>query len=687
MPRICFSKEKLRVVEGGACNFYDIFLDGPLSCPDVMVQIEDPTNQTRVTPKVVRFTQENAEIPQKIRVIAIDDDYVEKGEEETLSSLNHQAVNGQISPTNLPVEVVDNDGGLLFTFGEIGDHWAANAFQHSFRAERRLSISVEMRKVTRTRSNSFSKRQNHRSGRRVRFNSVQLTRNSPSKRIPEENIRQIASGGSHLLCVLADGRLLSFGNGADGQLLHGDLQSRKTLHQWKAVDRDGVLRSKVTSAACGEAHTAIVTDDGKLLLSGSNAHHQLGICEGPDANCPWCLGKKRKMSEIDCHEATLNLSQAADPKRNLTVPRMCESLSKLFVEKVSCGLSHSVALVSTGSSLTDRGVTRCRILGWGDARNGALGCGFRNIVPHPVELRDFENMDPFQISCGSRHTAVLCGEGTIHVSGWGIRGCIGRRVGEDSDRRHHFERIGFHSEVFVDVSSGSGHLAALSDAGEVFACGSNLNGELGLGDNFDRTFLTKVDFFTDLGVASIACGMFHTCAMTHDGLLFVWGSNNALQLGLGDQVLNETVPVLHPLSFKGEIKQVQAGNCHTAILVSKSTMDSIERMRVIAKIKRQTCEFWELKRKRDQIELIKKRTKQKREARAAEQTRRIEKPVDQLRKEVQARFAKLPFRTIGTPFMPRLHKPMHHVGRPAGKQPTRPNPRQFERSLTKNGKR
>ena len=95
------------------------------------------------------------------------------------------------------------------------------------------------------------------------------------------------------------------------------------------------------------------------------------------------------------------------------------------------------------------------------------------------------------------------------------------------------------------AAAGGAHSAAVSPAGEVFVCGLNDRGQLGLGQaavggSVAAPTRVAFDSVTDgcdggLGgpVAAVACGHFHTLAVTRDGAVYAWGANDRGQLGLG----------------------------------------------------------------------------------------------------------------------------------------------------------
>ena len=76
------------------------------------------------------------------------------------------------------------------------------------------------------------------------------------------------------------------------------------------------------------------------------------------------------------------------------------------------------------------------------------------------------------------------------------------------------------------ISSGSHHTALVTKSGEVFVCGSTLHGKLGMPD----LQVTNVSKFTRLSslkaqVRQVACGDYHTLALTDRGIVYSWGGS------------------------------------------------------------------------------------------------------------------------------------------------------------------
>jgi hypothetical protein len=89
-----------------------------------------------------------------------------------------------------------------------------------------------------------------------------------------ERVVFVAAGAKHTVAVTAGGRLYTWGCGDDGQLGHGDTAN------WRVPTRVGPGAfggSAVVMAACGAAHTLVVTQDGALWACGDGNHGELGL--------------------------------------------------------------------------------------------------------------------------------------------------------------------------------------------------------------------------------------------------------------------------------------------------------------------------------------------------------------------------------------------------------------------------
>jgi alpha-tubulin suppressor-like RCC1 family protein len=91
------------------------------------------------------------------------------------------------------------------------------------------------------------------------------------------------------------------------------------------------------------------------------------------------------------------------------------------------------------------------------------------------------------------------------------------------------------------IAAGGFHTCALTTGGGVQCWGFNYYGELGNNSTTDGSLPVSVSGLSS-GVAAIAAGANHSCALTTGGAVQCWGSNGYGQLG-NDSMTNSSVPV------------------------------------------------------------------------------------------------------------------------------------------------
>ena len=82
----------------------------------------------------------------------------------------------------------------------------------------------------------------------------------------------------------------------------------------------------------------------------------------------------------------------------------------------------------------------------------------------------------------------------------------------------------------IDIACGESHSLALTDKGEVYTWGGGQLGQLGHGDCLRQSLPLKVANLEEKIVA-ISGGKRHSAALTGEGKLYTWGSNEYGQLG------------------------------------------------------------------------------------------------------------------------------------------------------------
>lgn len=108
----------------------------------------------------------------------------------------------------------------------------------------------------------------------------------------------------------------------------------------------------------------------------------------------------------------------------------------------------------------------------------------------------------------------------------------------------------------------------------LFTVGFNGRGQLGHGTTLSVAEPTAVQSLAAKHVVDVACSYFHTAIVTSDGELFTCGRNDFGQLGLGDGDDNGSADkhVPHPASFffRHPVLTVACGQHHTVVSLSTS---------------------------------------------------------------------------------------------------------------------
>ncbi|XP_022936872.1 PH, RCC1 and FYVE domains-containing protein 1-like isoform X1 [Cucurbita moschata] len=129
------------------------------------------------------------------------------------------------------------------------------------------------------------------------------------------------------------------------------------------------------------------------------------------------------------------------------------------------------------------------------------------------------------------------------------------------------------SNIVLDaqhIACGVRHSAIVTRQGEVFTWGEESGGRLGLGMGKDVTHPRLVEALAATTVDLVACGEFHTCAVTMDGELYTWGDgiHNAGLLGNGTYVSHWMPKRITGILEGLQVASVACGPWHTALISS-----------------------------------------------------------------------------------------------------------------------
>lgn len=246
---------------------------------------------------------------------------------------------------------------------------------------------------------------------------------------PSQGAARIFSGGSSSYVLKENGVLLASGNNANGQLGIGSLANVQA--GFSVVNLD-----QVKAVSAGLDHCLFLLEDGRVFGAGSNAFGQLGTYPEIDYANPTILG-------VD------------------------------GVVSIAAGDRFSLFLLSDGS-----------VVGAGMSPGGVLG---ESGVSESVAFAEVVEAGVVSLVAGGDFAAVLKEDGSVAV--WGDLGDV---LMEDAESAL-FTPVEVLGGGAISVAAGKSHLLILTDAGEVWTLGRNLNnGSLGIGQNSQTYGVTKI---------------------------------------------------------------------------------------------------------------------------------------------------------------------------------------------------
>ncbi|XP_075588839.1 RCC1 and BTB domain-containing protein 1-like [Dermatophagoides farinae] len=181
----------------------------------------------------------------------------------------------------------------------------------------------------------------------------------------------------------------------------------------------------------------------------------------------------------------------------------------LMIKMIACGQYHSLMLQQDGHVFA-MGDNCC------DKITGNETSSYESMINTGIENVKL-------IACGQFHSIVVTNSSEIYSWGDNFFGQLG--LGDQNDRNTPC-LVTFPNDDSVDtrikdIVAGSKHSLFLLENGQLWGCGSNYDGELGLGYDIGPTKLTKLPFEN---VQQIACSKDHNLSLAHDGLnYYAWG--------------------------------------------------------------------------------------------------------------------------------------------------------------------
>ncbi|XP_038562233.1 secretion-regulating guanine nucleotide exchange factor isoform X1 [Micropterus salmoides] len=149
----------------------------------------------------------------------------------------------------------------------------------------------------------------------------------------------------------------------------------------------------------------------------------------------------------------------------------------------------------------------------------------------------------------------------LHSWGANSYGQLGLGHVEDESDPRLSDIAALQNKAVRALNGGGGHSVVNTENGEVFVCGQNHRGQLGLGHNEDISILQLCPSLSQR-VTNVACGWDFTLFLTDCGRVLACGSNAFGQLGVRQRVTHSANPLVIE-SLKEPMVSVAAGLRHS----------------------------------------------------------------------------------------------------------------------------
>eukprot|EP00937_MAST-01D_sp_MAST-1D-sp2_P005565 g5565.t1 len=362
-------------------------------------------------------------------------------------------------------------------------------------------------------------------------------------------IRAASCGSRHTLLVDTGGTLWSFGWGKFGQLGHGARHSVR-----RPAQLDALRGRRVLAASAGGCHSAaIVAMPGDSdAMAATPAGHVFTWGDGRQGQ----LGQGSAVSEI------VLVPRRVGPRGSLKgadagagAGAGASSGEIAGAVQVSCGGQHTLALTRGGD-----------VLAWGRGDSGQLGVG-----RGPFHVQEQEGAEPQQLQADAAADARSPG-------GDAAASALSASIGDATaplPSYNAFSPLRQQPWRGAAIACGAFHSAAVGARGDVMTWGSENHGMLGyVTTRMDQWLPRRVSpsALDHQPVASVACGGWHTVAVTRRGVVFVWGRGEYGRLGLGDARSRQlpqrlSWPATVSAGAQVRVQQVSAGGTHTLFLL------------------------------------------------------------------------------------------------------------------------
>jgi len=336
--------------------------------------------------------------------------------------------------------------------------------------------------------------------------------------------------------------------------------------------------------SCGDFHTIIQTTNNSLYSSGINTYGQLGIGNNNNQKIFTIIDSAlldiSSNSVIKCgYDFTFILSDTLYSCGNNGYSNLINndftffSDTKLFntstpvIKNIKNG-KNFIVLITDDNKIYTAGINLYGQLGIGNTINSNI---LNNL--NELSIAIFPSTYPIDIACGDEHFIVLMNNNKVYGCGRNNYGQLGQQ-----DLTSIYKTLTLINTSFkiINIACGSYHSVFLTDNYQILSCGRNSEGQLG-NQNYTNTNILTQNILTMLNTSKpqqISCGSYHTVILTDDFRIFACGRN--IEGQLGDNTNNNSnifKPIKNNMTPNKPIF-ISCGSYHTTVLTRQGKIYS-----------------------------------------------------------------------------------------------------------------
>jgi len=263
--------------------------------------------------------------------------------------------------------------------------------------------------------------------------------------LSEMKIKVLIAGYNHNMCLTEDNKLYSWGNNQHGQL---GLSNTTDSFFPKFITFSEKFPKPIKKILLGQFFNIVILEENIIYVWGRNDFGQLGLGDTKDRFTPTPL--------------EINIDS---------------------IKFIECGYDHTILITEKGS-----------VYVWGYNEFGQLGTGdFNNVlVPTLVNLfeKKNESIEINSLFCYSNHTAILTSKSQCFIWGSNFRGELCAPIIKGKSKPAIIKSP--NKKQIIWIGGGLFHTFLVTKDFEIFSCGNNKFGQLGLGDKHSRDQFTPI---------------------------------------------------------------------------------------------------------------------------------------------------------------------------------------------------